>query len=809
MVHDLIVAARALAKRPAYALSVILTLTLGIGASTMMFSLLDAALIRPLPFDRPERLLMLQGVFGRERDVRGASFPEVLDWRSMNRTLEDVSVYSTASLNLRIGHEAVRVASEVVSAGYFSLLGVRPSLGRTFRPDEDQTFDAAAVAVISHKLWRERFGSSPDVLTKTIALNDRQFTIVGVMPERFAGLSFTADLWMPSMMLSLTSPDADRNRANRWLFAIGRPRDGVTVEQAQADMTRVASILEQQYPDSNRERGVQLVTVTQAFLGNSASLLAALFGAVLLFLLIACANVASLQLARTLARRRELAVRLALGAGRWRIVRYLLAESLVLSSAAGLAGALLAAWGMRAVILAMPEGALPPHVEPVVDLRSLLFTITSAFLCGGLVTVLPAVVSSRRDLATEMKTGGRAIAAGLGRIRRPSIQQLIVVGEIALAMTLLTGAGLLAHSLSRQLRVSPRFDPTGVTAASISLPPGRYAPEARGVFVERLQQALGSLPGVAAAAIGTDLPLRMNANASRLVADVDPLNSIRYYRHRVSPDYFRTLRIALVAGRLFTDQDRREAARVAIVNDAAARRIWGGANQAVGRIVRLGTGTVPVQVIGVAGDVRFRDLTTDITVAGAEPDVYVPFAQSTDWDLDVAVRSTNGAAVSVGSIQQAVSTIDPGLPVYNVQLLDDAYARQTATLRFASTLLGLFSTGALLLAALGAYGLIAYVVSLSGREVAIRLALGADRRQVIKQIVANGMLLVVAGISIGCLGAWLAAGALETQLFETRPTDPATFAAVGLTLSIVALIAIFLPARKASLINPSVALQAE
>jgi hypothetical protein len=342
---------------------------------------------------------------------------------------------------------------------------------------------------------------------------------------------------------------------------------------------------------------------------------------------------------------------------------------------------------VSAAAIVMPEGALPQYVQPVVDLRSLLFTIVASFVCGVLVTILPAVVHSGGDLATEMKTGGRSVSAGLGTIRRPSIQQLIVVGEIALAMTLLTGAGLIAHSLSRQLHVSAGFDPTHVTAARLSLPPGRYAPAARATFVERLHQALTSVPDVEVVAIGTDLPLRLNANASRLVADVDPRNSIRYYRHRVSPDYFRTLRIPLVTGRLFTEQDRNGAALVAIVNDAAARRIWGSANQAVGRKIRLGSATIPVEVIGVVSDVRFRDLTTDITTASAEPDVYVPFAQATDWDLDVAVRSISGAPISLASLQQAVSSIDPGLPVYNVQLLDDAVAQQTATLRFASACL--------------------------------------------------------------------------------------------------------------------------
>jgi predicted permease len=810
VLQDLTIALRLLIKRPAYAASVISTLALGIGASTMMYSLLDAALLRPLPFHQSDRLVMLQGVFGRDRDVRGASLPEVLDWRSLNRTLSGVSVYDTTSLNLRLGGEAVRVATEVVSAEYFDLLGVKAALGRTFVADEDRTFNASPVAIISHKLWRERFGSSPDVLTMPLYLNDRQFTIVGVMPERFSGLSFDAEIWVPSMMLSLTaSPDASRNRGNRWLFAVARSKDGVTIQQAQADLTRVAAILEHDYPDTNAQRGSQLVTLKQALLGSTGRLVTALFGAVLLFLLIACANVASLQLARTSARRRELAVRLALGAGRWRILRHLLAESIVLAAIAGIAGALLAAWGVSAVSIAIPEGALPRYVQPAVDLQSLLFTVLASFASGALVAVLPALLHSRSDLTEAIKMGGRSIQAGLGTIRRPSIQQLIVVGEMALAMTLLTGAGLIARSLAQQLRVAVGFNPAHVTAARLSLPTARYTPEQRVEFLDRLHEKLTAVPGVAAAAIGSDLPLRGNSTASRLFTEGDTKNGIRYYRHRVTRDFFRTLGIPLVSGRLFTEQDRRGAPPVAIVSDATARRLWGGANRAVGRTVRFGSDATPAEVVGVVGNARFRNLTTDITATTSEPDVFVPFAQSTDWDLDVAIRSDSGAAISVGTLQQAVSAIDAGLPVYDVQLLDDVVAQQTATMRSASALLDVFSGGALLLAALGVYGLVAYIISLSGREIAIRLALGASGRRVVLHIVGNGMFLIVAGVLIGSIGARVAGSALQAQLFQTHPADPLTFGSVALILMAVGAIAILLPARRAARIDPSAALRAE
>jgi putative ABC transport system permease protein len=810
MLHDLTITMRTLFKRPGYAASVVLTLTFGIGASTMMFSLLDAAILRRLPFRDPERLVLLQGVFGSDRDVRGASLPEILDWKSMNRTLSDMSVQTVTSLNLRVSTEAHRVAAEVVSAGYFDLLDVRPALGRSFLPEEDGTLDAHAVAVISHKLWRERFGARADVLTTPIYLNDRQFSIVGVMPERFAGLSFATELWVPSMMLTVTMrPDDVRNRGNRWLFAVARLNAGVTTEQAQADLNRVASILEQEYPDTNKERGVQIVDAQQAMLGTRGTLVRALFGAVLLFLLIACANVASLQLARTMARQRELAVRLALGAGRWRVLRHLLAESMVLAAMAGIGGALLAAWGVSAAYALMPAGAMPSYVQPDVNVRSLAFAGIASFTSGALVAILPVLLSSRNDLTDAMKAGGRSVQAGLGTIRRPSTQQIIVIAEVALAMTLLTGAGLLARSLAQQMRVSVGFDPARVTAARVSLPAARYPVAQRVAFVERLQESLRGLPNVSSAAIGTDLPLRLNANASRLAPDTDLQNTLRYYRHRVTPEYFRTLGIPLVSGRFFTAHDRADAPLVAIINDAAARRIWGSADRAIGRTVRFGGARTPAEIVGVVSNTRFRNLTADLTAAGAEPDVYVPYAQSSDWDLDIAVRATGGGSISLGELQQAVSAIDPGLPVYDVQLLDAAVAQQTATMRFASALLAVFSAGALLLASVGIYGLVSYVVSLSGREVALRLALGANRRRVVLHILGNGMVLVLAGVAFGLGGAAAAGRAVQAQLFQTRPVDPLTFATVGAVLACVAAIAMLLPARRAARINPALALRAE
>ena len=807
--HQIFVAVRTLLKRPGYAVSVVLTLALGIGGSTMMFSLLDGALLRPLPFAEPDRLVALMGVAGPDRVFRGASFPEAVDWRTMTATLEHVAIYDETSLNLRVDTEAVRVDAEMVSASYFPLLGVSAVMGRTFLPEEDAVPDRNAVALISHRLWRDRFGSDPGVLQRSVHLNDRSVQIVGVMPAGFSGVSFDTDVWVPSMMVSLTSaPTVVQNRGNRWLVVLARLAPDVSLERAQEDMTRVAMLLEQQYPDTHRQRGVQVATYRGFVLGDTASLIASLFGAVILFLLVACTNVASLQLARAASRRRELAVRIALGARRWHILRELMTESIVLSVVAGFIGAIVATWTLGGAVALMPAGALPLFVQPSIDMRALAFALTVSFAVGALVALLPGLSASRRELADALKQGGRSAGGGLGSIRRISPQQALVVAEIALAMTLLTAAALMVRSLDRQTQVAVGFEPAGVTIGSLTLPASRYTPDARVTFVERLQERLLRIPGVRSASIGSDVPFTGASATVLLPAGAGPSDpSIRYYRHFVTPTFFDTLGIPIVRGRAFTSQDRRGGPLVAIVNESAARRIAPGTD-AVGRQFRLGNAGGPaVEIVGIIPDVRFRDLTTDLSGSRTEPDVFFPFAQTTDRNIQIAVRTADGSLATIGVLQQAVSDIDAGLPLYLVRDLMDLVRQQTSTSRFASALLTLFSTGALLLAALGLYGLVAYVVGMSHQEIAIRMALGASAAGVTALIVRNGMALVLSGIVLGIFGALGAARALQSQLFQTPATDPGAFALVACVLLTVTLIASVLPTRRAVAVEPHAALR--
>ena len=813
MLNDFRYALRTLRRRPTFSAAVVLTLALGIGTSSAVFSLLDAALIRPLPFTEPSRLAMLWGVAGPEREgarraVRGASYPELTDWRMLSHSFSDVSAYDNISLNLGTSGDPRRVSVEMVSASYFGILGVAAARGRTFTADDDRVPDASPVAVISHALWATQFASDPGIVGRSVTINDRPFTIVGVMKDGFHGLSFDTDVWVPMMMISLTaSRNALESRGGRWLGAIGRLRPGVTFESAQRDLNVVARQLEARYPDTNRERGVQLFSLQDSALGSTRQLLIALFAAVLLFLLIACANVVNLQLVRATSRRREMALRIAVGAEGGRLVRQLLAEGLALATVGAVAGVGLAVWGLGALLPLLPIGALPGYVNPSIDWRVVLFAAGLTAICGIIFGLAPALAVRRLTVSDSLKEGARAAAGGITSLRRLGAQQLLVVSEIALALVLLVAGGLMVRSLRQQLAVETGFRADGVVTARLTLPRGRYAGQARVQLVNELLSRVRALPQVESAAIGSDMPLGGNANAGSMFVDGVTPEPVRSYRHRVTPEYFATLGIPVVSGRAFTAADRDSVQDVAIISSAAARRFWPGQDP-VGRQFRFGDATGPnVTIVGVVGAARFRDLTTDLSTS--EPDVFYSFAQLPDADLALLVRTSGDEAAVMSAIQREVSAIDPQLPLYRVLRMTDLVDRQTATARFGSSVLGSFSFVAMLLASIGIYGVLAFVIGLSRREIAIRLALGATRGRVIRLIVRQGMALVAIGVGVGLVGAYYATSALSTQLFGVTATDPLTFAVVPVLLATIALAASYLPSRTAARIDPQEALKSD
>jgi predicted permease len=806
LLKDFRFAARSLRKQPAFTTTVIATLALAIGASTAIFSVVEATLLERFPFRDAERLAFLNGVAGPQRAVRGGSLIEVQDWGRLTRTFEHVSVYDETSLNLRTADGAERVEAEMVSASFFPMLGVTAQLGRVFDAVEDRVPDANPVIVISDAMWRTRFGGDPAIVGRTLTLNDRPFMVVGVMRPGFKGISFDTDVWFPSMMVRANGGPTDlTDRGNRWLGAVGRLRDGVTLEAAQRDMDRVAAQLARDFPQNNRDRGVQVVELREGYLGTTETLVLALFGAVGLFLLIACANVVGLQLVRAAGRRQEIALRIAIGANRGRLVQQLVVEGLALAVMSAVVGLAVAHWGLAGLTALAPAGVFPNYAQPSIDLVAFGFALAVALACGVLFGVVPALRASRLELAGALKEGsGRGSAPGFGR-RRPGGQQLLVVAETAVALVLLVGAGLMVRSLQRQLAVDPGFEPAGVLRARLVLPQHYKSAQLRQA-VEQLQTRFGAIPSARGVAVGSTLPLGGSSSASFIyVPDVD--DRFRYYRHFVAPDYFATLGIRLTRGRTFSAADRDSAPAVAIISEATARRLWRGADP-VGRRIRLGdVDGDEVTIVGVVGDVRFRDLTTPL--ATSEPDVYFPIAQIPARNLQIAVRSTLPREQLAAAMRREVAEIDPSIPLFAIRPMDELLAQQTATGRFGSAVLSAFGVAALVLAAVGLYGVLAFVVSLRRREIGIRLALGATSGRVLEGVIGQGVTLAAIGLAIGVAIAFFSTRVIESQLFGVGARDPLVFVGAALALLAVAAVASWIPGRRAARVDPQIALRVE
>ncbi len=803
---DLRFAVRSLRKQPAFTATVVATFALAVGASTAIFSVVEATLLKPLPFRTPDRIAFLWGVAGPQRAVRGGSFIEVQDWARLNQSFESVAMYDETSVNLQTNDGADRIDAEMVSASYFPMLGAQAQLGRLFSADEDRAPDAAPVVTISDAMWRTRFGADPSVVGRIVTLNDKPFTVVGVMKPGFKGLSFDTDVWVPSMMVrAVNGPMKLDDRGNRWLGAVGRVRAGVTFEQAQRDMDRVAAQLTHDYPQSNKDRGVKLFTLRESYLGTTRALVLALFGAVGLFLLIACANIVGLQLVRATGRRREIALRMAIGAPRGRIVQQLVVEGLVLAAAGAIVGFVASYFVLDGLTALAPSGVLPNYAKPSMNLFAFGFTLLIAIVCGVTFGIIPALRSSRVGLVDSLKQGARDSASGFGGRRRLGSQQVLVIAETAIALVLLVGAGLFVRSLERQLAVDPGFNPAGVTRARLSMPQ-RYTPAMRLQFVEQLEQRLAAIPSVKTVTVASDLPLGGGSSAAFIhIPDVN--ESVRFYRHSVTPSYFTTLQVPVVRGRVFTSEDRDGTPPVVVINDAMARRFWPGSD-AVGKRLTLGAANGPeVTIVGVVGNTRFRDLTTPL--ATTEPDVYFPMAQRPAGAVQIGVVSRLPWEQVAAAVRRELGALDRSIPLFGEQSMERMLAQQTATGRFASSILGVFAVAALLLSAVGLYGVLAFLVSLRRREIGIRLALGATDTRVLRGVIGQGIGLAGVGLVVGLVGALLATRAIESQLFGVGARDPLVFFTVTAALLGVSTLASLIPARRASRVDPQVALKDE
>ncbi len=812
--QDLAYAVRTFRRSPGFTAVAVVTLALALGGNTAIFSVVDAALLQALPFEDHEELVFVNGyhLTNGEVAIRGASHPEFRDWHERSRWISPMAATDAASLSATGGDGvAEQVRAEFVTAGYFDVLRAAPAVGRAFLPEEYAEVDAHPVAIISHRLWERRYALDPSALTSEIVMNDRPLTIVGVMPEGFQGtdLADGTDLWVTSGMISLiASPELLDSRGTRFLNVIGRLAPGGSVEEAQTELDVIARDLQVSFPQAHEDRFAQVEEFREGYLGDTGGLLWILLGAGVVLLLIAAANVANLLLVRSHSRTREFVLRRALGAEGSRVAGQLLTESFLLATIGGLAGIGVAVAALRVLGPMIPNGALPGYVEAELSSTAFLSSLVILAIVGLATGLLPAVSSARIDIATRLREGSKGSAAVSLRRVRP--QHVFVVAQVALALFLMVGAGLLTRSFRAQLAVDTGAELEGIMAMRVSPPNSRYdTNESLWSFSTELQRRLGEIPGVEAVSLSSTLPLRSGSSGAYIFREGDTADDrIRFHRHHVTPSYFETLGIELLEGRLLTEDDRDESPGVIVITEAMARRVYPD-ESAVGKMMSLRPDDgMPVEVVGVIEDVRFRDLTTSLMEEANSPDVFFSYWQLPSRTLEVAVR-TNRAADVVPAMRAAVAELDPGLPIFQLEPLDVAWRTQTATPRFAAFLMSLFSGLAVLLACVGIYGVLAFTVGQRSQEIAIRRAIGASGARVARAVVGDGLRLTLVGLVIGGAGAVTGSRVLEGFLYGVEATDPATFLSVGGGMIAVAVVAAVLPAVRAMRRDPAEALNSE
>lgn len=811
LVQDLRYAARTLAKSPGFAAAMIITLALAIGANSAIFSVIDGVLLKPLPYQQADRIVRL---FFSSNDY--PKFPlnpfDFRDFRSRNRSFESLAAFTRGDVQLSGSGEPVRLAAFRVTAGYFQVLGLAPERGREFE-EEDELPGSGRAVVLSDRIWRTQFGAVPDIVGRKVTLDLQPFTVVGVMPpgtehpgNEYHALPYgdSVDAWWPFTF------DGDPNqRGSHYLEGIGRLKPGVTSARAQAEMNTLVR-------EIGREHGgyeswhMLVVPLYHEIVGPDERLLLVLLGAVGLVLLIACANVANLLLARATAHQREIAVRAALGAPRSRLMRQMLTESLLIALVGGAFGIALAVGGVRALVSFLPAGF--PRVDSIhVNAAVLAFTLLIALTTGFVFGLAPALEAARADPQQGLREGGRGSTVSGGHLR---LRNALVVAEVGLASVLLIGAGLMLRSLVNLLRMDPGFRPEHVLTASLTLPYTEYKTGAAASrFCDQLTSNLAGAPGVKYAGIGTDLPWTgYDENDGGFAIEgkkPTPGEEFHARYHSASPDYFRALGIPLVRGRFFGESDNHDAPQVMIINSAMARLYWPHQDAVGGRVAFT---DAPKEkdwwtVVGVVGDVKDKPAS-----AGAEPAFWWPTLQVpmlNNGVMSVAIRSDSDSTGLANELRREVHRLDPTLAVADLRLMDQIADAGVATARFAFFLVGLFAALAIALAAIGTYGVISYSVSRRTHEFGLRMALGANRWQVVRLVLGQSAVLAVTGVALGLVGALALARVLRSLIYEVSPADPATFAVVALLVLAVAALACYLPARRATEADPVAALRAE
>jgi putative ABC transport system permease protein len=800
-----------LAKNPGFTAVAVLTLALGIGANTAIFSVVNAVLLRPLPYQEAGRLV----VVWEQNPERGwyqniVSTANFVDWRKQNHVFAAMAAGDPQKVfNLTGMGNPEEVWGEQVTTNLFELLGVRPLKGRDFLPEEDKP-GGPRVAVLSHGLWQRRYGGDPTLVGKQISLNNESYTVVGVMPRSFYFPPFwreliKVDLWVAGLDLS------EPARTDHCCLAVARLKRGVGLAQAQAEMDTIAGRIQQQYPE-DKGWGVGLVDLGEQVVGDTRPALLVLLGAVAFVLLIACANVANLMLARAAARQKETAIRTALGAGRARLIRQFLTESLLLAILGGGLGLLLAAWGVEILVALSPKGALGlggvAGLENVaISGRVLAFTLSVALATGIAFGLVPALAASKPDLNQTLKEGGRSSSEGL---RRHRLRSALVTSEFALALVLLVGAGLMIKTLVLLGRVDLGFNPQNVLTMRVSLLGPKYQdPRVQVEFFTQVLERVKALPGVRWASVSRGLPVEGWNGMSFVTEDhpSPPPNEEPDANYLViGPDYFRVMGIPLREGRFFINQDTHDSPRVVIVNEHLARKQWPGQNPIGKRLKMEGSNRPWLTVVGVVGNVR-----TQWPYPDPLSELYVSYTQY-PWLLSprhLIIRTVSSPAGVTAAIRREVAALDKDQPVSDVRTLDQFVGEAVAQQRFSMVLLGAFAGLALVLAAVGIYGVISYAVTQRTHEIGIRMALGAERRDVLRLVVGQGVALTLGGVGIGLTGALALTRFMSSLLYGVRPSDPVTFAVVSVVLTGVALLASYIPARRATKVDPMVALRYE